>query len=317
MNRFTLLARTGGLAAAAFVPTVVSAQGAPALGVLRLGTPPSTNSTPIVYGLKLGLFARAGLDVQITKATSGAAVAAAVIGGAADLGNSSTMTLFEAHDHGVPITLVVPTQIYNPQSPNGAFIVLKDAPLNSGKDWENQTVGIAAQGDIGSVALRSWIDQRGGDSKTLKFAEVPATAAAVAVEERRVVAGEITHPALGAALASGKFRAVTVFDVFGRFAASAWFTTKENSAKRPEAIKAFCRAYAEAATLCNARPADTVEAVAEFTGQTPALIRSIPAPQFGPRLEITQFQLAIDIGAKYGAIKKAFPAREMFDANIA
>jgi NitT/TauT family transport system substrate-binding protein len=315
MNRLTVLAASASLAAAASVPTVTRAQGAPTLGALRLGSPPSTNVTPVIYGVKLGVFARAGVDVQFTKATSGAAVAAAVIGGAVDLGNSSATTLFEAHDHGVPVTLVVPTVIYDPRAPSGAFIVLKDAPLNSGKDWENQVVGVAAQGDIGSVALRAWVDQRGGDQKSLKFVEVPATAAIAAVESGRIVAGEVTQPTLGAALASGKFRAVTVFDLYGRFAGSVWFTTKEISARQPQLIKAFTRAYAEAAAQCNAHPADYIDTMAEFTGQTAAVLRSIPPPQYGQRLDAAQFQSVIDIGAKYGTIKR-FAVREMFDANI-
>jgi NitT/TauT family transport system substrate-binding protein len=308
MNRARLIAACS-LAA---LPRAVRAQ---SLGVLRLASAPGATTTPVIYALRTSMFARAGIDVQIQKASSGAAVAAAVVGGSADFGNASTPTLFEAHDRGVPITLVAPTQLYDAKAPNSGFLALKDAPLRNGKDFEGQVVSLASMGDTGSVVLRAWIDRNGGDSSKVRFVEVPIAAAAVAVEERRVAAGEMNYPALGAALDTGKFRNITVFDLVGPFTNSAWFTTQDFSSKHAELIRSFVRVYAESVAYVNAHFGDTIEMMAEFTGQPAEVLRRLPRFTFGPRLAPVQFQNLIDLSAKYGAIKKPFPAREMFDVN--
>ena len=51
--------------------------------VLRVATAGDDNAAPLLYADKAGLFKKSGLDVQITKMKSGAAIAAAVAGGSA------------------------------------------------------------------------------------------------------------------------------------------------------------------------------------------------------------------------------------------
>ena len=64
-----------------------------------------------------------------------------------------------------------------------------------------QLVGLVALQDIGQVALMKWVDEHGGDYKTIKFVEIPTIAAPGAVEEGRVVASECTQPAIAAGFA--------------------------------------------------------------------------------------------------------------------
>ncbi len=69
-----------------------------------------------VWGRDTGAFARAGLDVDIQKANNGAAVAAAVIGGAIDIGKSSSMGIVNARAHGIPVLMVAACAVYGPES---------------------------------------------------------------------------------------------------------------------------------------------------------------------------------------------------------
>ena len=51
--------------------------------MLRVGTNAADDVTPLLWAKATGMFAKAGLNVDIQKMTSGSAVTAAVIGGSA------------------------------------------------------------------------------------------------------------------------------------------------------------------------------------------------------------------------------------------
>ena len=312
-NRKTFLA--GAAAAAVALPRRAGAQVTPALTTLKLGTAAGDDATPIVYAQKSGIFAKYGLDVQINKAPGPAA--AGLIGGTYDLGKSAITSMFQAHENGIPLTLIAAASVENPKQNYVAFLLQKDSPVKSGKDYENQLVGLVALQDIGQVALMKWVDQHGGDYKTIKFVEVPTIAAPGAVEEGRVVASECTQPAIAAGLARGKLRQAAVYDVLGvGTVLTAWATTRDFSTKHPDVIRAFARAWRESATYTNAHPADTVAMMAEFTGIEAAVIANMPRATAGPTLAAAQVQPLIDAAAKYGQLKASFPAADLIDPNI-
>ena len=290
--------------------------GARAAEVVRLGGVASDDMTPIVYGQRAGVFARAGLDVQLSKMPNGASVAAGVLSGSFDFGKATMTTLFEAHERGIPFTCVTPAIVYDSKVPYAAFIVAKDAPLNTGKDFNNQLIAVSGLGDIGSLGLRAWVEQHGGDPKSLRFVEVPLSAAVAAVDERRVAAAETSQPAFGAAMETGRVRAIQAVDAIApSFLLAAWFTTSDVSAKRPDVVRAFARAWAEAAAYTNVHHAETAALMADFTGVPVALVQRMRRAVAGIALLPAQIQPVIDAAAKYGAIKQGFAARELIDVN--
>src|SRR5580693_2266130 len=122
--------RSGFVAGLAALPMSAAALGArrPALaaaGRVRLGILNFDPSTPAVYAQDAGLFAAAGLDVTIQVIGSGAAVAAAVIGGTIDIGLSSLFALLSAHEHAVPLTLVAGGATYDTAFPPVAGLLVR------------------------------------------------------------------------------------------------------------------------------------------------------------------------------------------------
>lgn len=292
----------------------VEAQTAPV--TVRVASTVTGTIAPLLYGLKSGAFSKAGLDVQLSKSQNGAAVAASVVGGSVDIGNASMPALYLAHEHGVPLTIIAPTGIYDAKVPFGAFIVQKDGPLRAPADFNGQTIGVSAIGDIGSLALRTWVDKNGGDSRSLKFVEIGMSAIAAAVQAGRVAAGEIGYPQLAAAIESGAFRTVPAFDALGpEYALSAWFTTSDYSAKNPSVVRTFARVNAEMASYCNGHPAEIIPTLAEWTGMEAAVIAKMPKSTYGTVPRPALFQSTIDAAARYGVLKAAFPVREMMDRN--
>jgi NitT/TauT family transport system substrate-binding protein len=308
-SRATFLAATAAIVAS--TRTTV----AQTLQTVQLGATPSDDMTPIVYGRKVGLFAKAGLDVQLTTTSSGAATAAAVSAGTFAFGKSSLTTLLVAHEKGLPYTLVAADVVYDARTPYAGFIANPDAGLRTGKDFEDKLVAVSSLGDMGSLGLQAWVDTHGGDGRAIKFVEVPLSAALAALDAKRVAAAEASIPVLAAALEAGKVLIPAYSTYAPIFLLAAWFTTSEFSQKHPDVVRNFARAFAQAATYTNTHHAETVEMMAEFTKIDAAIIAKMTRTISGTAMIPGQIQPVIEMSVKYGALKRSFPAREIIDPN--
>ncbi len=278
---------------------------------------PNDDMTTIVYAQQSGLFEKAGLDVTVDKTTSGSAAATGVAGGAFDVGKASISSIFDAHQRGVPFTIVAPDGIYTSKEPYGGMLMTKSAALKTGKDAEGKTFSVASLSSIGRVALAAWIDGNGGDVSAVKFVELPFSAVAAAIDQKRIVGGEIGQPAQAEDLATGRFAFFPAYNAIApEFCVSVFFTTKEFSAKHPDAMRSLVRVLYDAARYTNAHPEATVKMMADFTGVPLAVMQKIPRVVFATDLQVAQIQPAIDAAAKYGTLKRAFPARELVDGNV-
>jgi len=313
--RVTFLCVSGAALAAAALPVRSRAQGSGTTTVIRLGATPSDDMTPIVYGMKTGIYQRAGLDLQVTRMANGPSVMAGVVSGAFDIGKTSIQTVFDAHQKGLPFTICAIAIVYVSRAPYAAYVVPKDSPIRTGKDFNNQLISTGAIGGIGQTALFAWVDSHGGDSKSVRFVEIPYTAAVAAVESGRVAAAEMSQPALAVAVDHG-LRLIPVFDALGpEYPFVVWVTTKDYSAKHPETVRAFYRAYTEAATYTNAHHPETAPLMAEFTGISLETISHMTRGEAGTRLSAKPIQAVIDTCVKFGALKQGFPAQEIVDVN--
>ncbi len=318
-NRARFLAGvTAGTAASVLGMPKAGAQIPSALFSLRLGATSSDDSVSVVYAQRSGLFAKAGFDVQVDRQNSGAAVAAAVASGTYDFGKSSLPSLIEAHERGVPFVLVAPAALYDPRAPYAAVLIGRDSPIRTGKDANGLTFSVAALSDLGHVALQAWVDRNGGDSKSVHFVEIPFSAVAPAVDQGRVAGGEVSEPTMAAALATGKFRIInTGLAIAPSFYITAWFTTRDYSAKHPGIVRAFARVVGASATYTNAHHAETAPMMADYTSVPLSIIMQMTRAVEGIHLGEAQIQPLIDASVKYGTIKRSFPAQELIDPTVA
>jgi NitT/TauT family transport system substrate-binding protein len=311
LTRRTTLAT--GIAVLAAGATARAQTATPDLVVLRLASSPADDTMPVIYAQQNGAFRRAGIDVQLTRASSGSAVAAAVAGGSVDIGKSSIVSIVTAYAKGLPFVWIAPASMYVPAAPDGGLIVATNSPIKTGRDLNGKVVATPALGDLNNVATRAWVDQNGGDSKSIQFVEVPVAAQAAALDEGRIAAGGIINPFLGEALASGKARFLAPFysAIANRFMLSGWFTTAGFAAKHRDAIATFQRIIEVTSTYTNAHHAETVPLLATWSGITADAAAHAPRMTNGTRITPEDVQPVIDLLARYGVIPKAFDAREM------
>jgi NitT/TauT family transport system substrate-binding protein len=299
--------------AAIAVLAAVPAHAQSALTVIRVASGMDDNAAPVLYAQRTGMFRRAGLDVQLEKMNSGAAVSAAVAGGSIDIGKSSLAGLLVAHQKGLPFTLVAPAGLYVTDRPYGALVVPVSSVLHTAADFSGKTIAVAGLRDIVVIATDAWIDQHGGNSSALKYIELAPVDSMYAIEQGRIDAAVLINPMLEEAKESGKARvAFSFYDGIGkRFLSAAWFSNTDYVNAHRDVIAKFAAVMKDAEAHCNAHPNDTVNDIATYTGLAPELIAHMIHPLYPDALDPADIQPVIDTAVKYKLLDHGFDAGDV------
>ncbi|HEV8021443.1 MAG TPA: ABC transporter substrate-binding protein [Candidatus Lustribacter sp.] len=310
-RRFIELGAIG--AAFGLQTATATGQSPAALTPVRVSSAPDEDIMGTVWAQQNGIFAKYGLDVDLHPATSGAAVAASVVGGSIDVGKSSLFSLIAAHQKGIPIVLIAAAGIYTSDVGAVGLLVKTGSPIRTGKDLNGKMICVQALDDQFAVSVKAWTDQHGGDSSTLKFVEIPSSAAAAAIAEGRVDASAFTNPNLSEALATGKVESIAhPFDAIGHsFIQAAYFCTTAYVAANRPTVDRFVRAVGEAGAYVDSHPAQTAAALAAFTKIPLDVITHMARTKINAKLDAQNLQPVIDAAYKYKAISKDFDAKEM------
>jgi NitT/TauT family transport system substrate-binding protein len=179
---------------------------------------------------------------------------------------------------------------------------------------------VPSLGDLYQIAISGWIDQHGGDSRTVKFLELPHRAAAESIAAGRVDAANIANPILGDALQSGRFRVIGHGQdgIAKHFIVTAYFCTADFAVKNADVMTRFRRGLYEAATYANANVQQMVPLLAKYSGieeKTIAAMSLSPVATNPKQLDPKMIQPIIDAAVKYKALAATFPAKDVIDPN--
>jgi NitT/TauT family transport system substrate-binding protein len=299
--------------AAMAMPIAVRAQ---SMTKLVLALPPGTSGTPALYALKAGLFTKYGLDVELQKMNSGAAILAAIAGGSVQIGNGSAFSVVTAFAHGVPVQIMSGGVIYNSSEavPYGMLLVGKNSPIKTAADLNGKTIGLAvARGDLNATTTQAWVEQNGGDWSTIKVLEIPQPTMVAAIDQGRIDAMTMQSPSSTIALASGKLRLLgRPYDaVAKRFTIATWFSATSWVASNADIIGRFNQAMAEASRYANAHPQEMIPILAAFSDVEPSVLEHAARTPFVDRPDVADIQPIIDLEYKYKVIDKTFSAKDI------
>jgi len=312
MNRKQLLRQ--GLHLTAAGAYIASTQG-PAFSQtavkLRVAGIPNDIGVASAYAYEQGFFKKYGLDVELVVGGTGASVAAAVVGGALDVGSGNSASLATAHERGIPFVIIAPSGAWSAKAPTGALLVAKSSPIASVKDLAGKIIGITIVRGISEVECRALLDQNGVNSDSAKFLEIPYSAMSAALAAGRIDAGSAEEPALSNILAQGAVRSI---GIPGNAIAPLWveggyFVLRSFAAAHPDIITRFANAMAETDTWANKNPAASARILSKYTNSPvdPSMVRCF----YPERVKAEELQPLIDASAKYGIIKASFPAKDL------
>ena len=315
MNRQRMLELITASGAAAVAPPFAFAAPAfaqAAAAPVRIGTFASESTGAAFYAQDQGYFAKHNIAADINMATGGAAVLSAIVGGSLDIGEADILTIAMAHDKGLPFTFIAPGELHTVKAPTLA-VVVTDPNLKLGKDFNGKTCACNVARGFGSLLMDAWIDNNGGDSKTVKWVEFPFPQLSPALQRGTIDAYIAPEPfcTIGAA-AGGRIVQMDSKPITPVLLQGGWFASKDWVAKNPAVAANFAVAIREANVWANANPAGTAEVISKYSKIPVAVIEGMKMRgEYQTKFDLATMQPLFDAAAKYGYLSKTFPAGDI------
>jgi NitT/TauT family transport system substrate-binding protein len=299
----------------ALLPMIQSGLSAQTLTKVTVAAFPIDVSALSYFAAQQGFFKKHGLDVEIVTLANGPAVAAAVVGGALDIGSGNTSTLAAAHERGIPFVMIAPSGIYLSKAPTAALMVLKNSPFKTPADLAGKTVGVGGLRTISEIAVRAAVEKAGLKGDAVKYVEIPFPQLASALDSGRVDAVLVEEPAMATLLnGDGRVLAYPYDTIAPQWIEGGYFTTLDYAKSHGDVIHRFADAMAEAAVWANANRPATAAMLEQYTkGPMAPNMQRISFPE---RLHAADLQPLIDASVRYGVLKASFPAQDMFAPGL-
>jgi NitT/TauT family transport system substrate-binding protein len=297
------------LTAAAMSPNAARAQ---TTIPLKIGIIPAEICGQIIYGVESGYFTRAGLDVQTETFSSGGAIAAALAGGALDIGMVDLTSMINAHVRGIPFVGLAPALVNSIEAPTFGIVVRSDSNIRVARDFNNKSIGVNGLNNIAQVSAMAWIDNNGGTSKSVKFVELPLPAKAAAIKAGTIDASLDTEPFLTYGLDQG-FRAflMKVKPIASPYLLDLFAATQDWAQRNRLAVAKFIAAMRATSLWANANRELTAPMLAKATHIPLDVVQRMRRGIFAVDNDPKLIQPVIDAVVRYGIIAKGFPASEL------
>lgn len=267
------------------------------------------------YADREGFFKKHGLDAEVITGQNGAAVAAAVVGGALDIGDGNTTSVALAHQGGIPFMFVAPSGAYTSKAPTSALMVSKTSDVKSAKDLAGKVVGVAGLSSLGTVAVSAWLEKNGVPGDSVKFLELSYAQMSAGLESGRIAAALAEEPFVATLLASNARVLARPYDIIApEFLEGGFFATADFVKAHPDVIKQFADAIAETAVWANTHHAETA-AILDQIGKAP-LPADVTRIYYPPRVTPALVQPLLDASAKYGLLKSTYPAAQIIAPGV-
>jgi NitT/TauT family transport system substrate-binding protein len=309
------LRRTAFLTAAASFAALPSLAGAADLAAVSVGMVPLDVDGVVSYAQDLGYYQSAGLNVTLTMLSSGPAITNAVIGHSLDIGAGNVGSIILARSRGIPIKLIAAGGEAVGSAETEPIDVRKDSPIQTGANLNGKTIGINAVKTLQHAAVLLWIDKHGGDSKTVKFIEMPVSEMPAALDSGRIDAALPAEPfttimrancrSIGSQYAAMKLP----FPVFGLFATDDWLATHNDVAAK------FVGVIRKAAIYSNTHHNATAPMLVRLAKVDPQLATTMGRTTFGTAIDAAMLQPVIDALLQYGMLSKSVDANDVLWAG--
>jgi len=279
--------------------------------VVNVGALPVDTSAVVFYAQDQGFFKAAGLDVHITTMTSGPVIAQAVAGNAIDIGVANVATVASAHLRGVPLRFIAPAAIASEATRTDLIVVSKDSPITKAADLNGKTIGLNGLRDLQQLCAMAWVDKHGGDSKTLKFVEVPFPTMGVALQQNRVDAAMPVEPFVSADRSTTRSLGDVLDGVGPHYMIVGWLATDSWLAAHPDIAAKFAGAIAKAAVWANTHQKESAAILVANSKLDPATAATMARAVYGTQLDTSLIQPVIDAAVKYGIINQPVAASDL------
>jgi NitT/TauT family transport system substrate-binding protein len=267
----------------------------------RVAIVPIDTSCALYAAQAQGWLSAAGLDISVATLANGGAIETALVGGATDIGQVNTLSIASARERGIDFRIIAPLSLYTSRTTSYGMIVAADAPIRTVADLTGKTVAINILKGIGHISAQSWIDERGGDSKNVRFVEMPFPTMGAALSAHRIDAAVMTEPLLSSM--RGVRNIGSPFDGIGsRWLINAWVARDEWLAQNAAVARRFAGVMLQAGRWANGHRDQTAVYLSSAMKLDLAVVRGMHRDTFVEKMDPALVQPVIETGFKYGVL---------------
>jgi NitT/TauT family transport system substrate-binding protein len=308
-----LQALGAGVAATAF-PRIANAQATP----LRIAGVFSDLFAEPVYAKTAGAFAKAGFAVDTITQYNAGAVAAAIGGGALEMGTGDLVSGVNAINAGVPIVLIAGGGLYRQpiDSTSSILAVAADSPFHGPKDLLGKTLGVPTLVGLTTACIHSWLTEHGVPVSSVKFVELPPPTAIPALQRGTVDACLLSEPFV--TFGKGLIRSVGApFDAAAElaknkeFCVSVWYASKTWFEADAGRARRAVQAINDTARWANTHHDETFEILVRDGKLDPNKARGMARCAYATALTPELVQPALDVAMQNKMFTKAVDARSL------
>jgi NitT/TauT family transport system substrate-binding protein len=277
--------------------------------VARVGLLPNAETAAMRLGLKLGFFKDAGIDLQITDTSSGAAAITALIAGQFDVVFANTVSVMQGRDKGLPLVMIAAASTSTGVQGKdfSALVVSSKNKMESAKELSGKTIASNTVKNIGEITARLSVAKAGGDAASVKVVEMPFSNMEQALEEGQIDAAWMVEPFHTTALQHGlRDIASNYVDTAPHLTAAAFVSTDSTVKDKAEMIKRLRAAITKSADYSNAHPEEIRELIPTFTRITPAIANAFVIPRYDPEVNAASLEAMLPEMRELDMISKDF-----------
>jgi NitT/TauT family transport system substrate-binding protein len=253
-----------------------------------------------------GLFAKHGIDAEMTLIGINTNIPPAIASGSIDVGGPTSTVFLQAVDGGLDLVAIAGASVMDP-SESDLIAVVQKTGLTMAKpaDFVGKKVGVPGIGAFLHVLFRKWLIDGGVDPAKVNYVEVTFPTQNDALKSGAVDAVVTAEPFVSRIVGAGNG------SVAAHYAAVLkrndpiieYVTTRDWAQKNPDAVKAFREAIAEAAAIVNADHGKEAEAQARFTKMSVDLIKKYPPSVSKPELKGDDFKWWVEVMKQQGMLQ--------------
>ncbi len=239
--------------------------------VFHAGTPAGRAFAflPLRIGVHEGIFAKNGLDIEVTNFGGGAKLQQAMVAGGIDLAVSAgTDMAFIAK--GAPEKAVAEVG----KGSDLGIVVPYDSPAKTPSGLKGTKIGVTSPGSFTEWLLKRFMHQHGWGSQDVKIVYLGTITNEIALVTANRVGGVVAPDPVGFQLALSKRGRVLVphFDVGSHFLAQALYASDRIIHDHPDVVRNFVKSWFETMAWMRTHKKETVKVTQTFQHFAPAVV---------------------------------------------
>ncbi len=263
---------------------------------INLGYTATLGFTGAFVAKDRGMFAKHGLDVELTLIALNSNIPAALVGNSVQVGGPTPSVMLQANDGGLDLVVVAGCSGTDPTNTREGVMVGKGSGIKEPSDFVGKKVGVPGLGAFLHVLFRKWLTDKGVDYTKVNFVETPFTQSADVLRSGSIDAVITGDPFAGRILADGGSVAAPIYAAVPAGTPSiVYATTRDWALANPGAVKAFKAAIAEAVAFQEKDPVAARDSAGKFIKLPPDVLAAITPPPLQAEVTEAQMQAWVDM----------------------